>query len=113
MTFCFAFLVLWNYNNFDNYLASRLYKIKDDSDCQIDDKYAAKFIDPTKWCNICEFMFDVIPSCLKCKRCKCRKSRKMESVEQARVLMDEEINIVEIIKSRRYFNMALRALLTK
>ena len=27
--------------------------------------------------------------------------------------MDEEINIVEIIKSLRYFNMALRLLLTK
>ena len=37
----------------------------------------------------------------------------MESIEQARVQMDEEINIVEIIKSLRYFNMALRLLLTK
>ena len=27
--------------------------------------------------------------------------------------MDEEINIVEIIKSLRYFNMAMRLLLTK
>ena len=27
LSFCVAFLVLWNHNNFDNYLASRLYKI--------------------------------------------------------------------------------------
>ena len=37
----------------------------------------------------------------------------MESIELARAQMAEEINIVEIIKSRRYFNMALRQLLTK
>ena len=37
----------------------------------------------------------------------------MESIEQARALMNEEINIVDIIKSRRYFKMALRLLLTK
>ena len=37
----------------------------------------------------------------------------MESIEQARMQMAEEINIVEIIKSRRYVQMALRLLLTK
>ena len=123
LSFCVAFLVLWNHNNFDNYLASRLYKIQDDTDSQSDVQNTrlstgsktpvGSFIEPTKWCNIYEYMLDAIPNCLKCKKCSCRKTRTMQSIEQARVQMDEEINIVEIIKSLRYFNMALRLLLTK
>ena len=30
LSICMALLVVWNYNNFDNYLASRLYKIEED-----------------------------------------------------------------------------------
>ena len=37
----------------------------------------------------------------------------MESIEQARKQMAQEINIVEIIKSLRYIHMALRLLLSK
>ena len=68
---------------------------------------------PTKWCNIYEYLLDIIPDMFKCGKCNCRKTKKMESIELARAQMAEEINIVEIIKSRRYFNMALRQLLTK
>ena len=79
--FSMGVLVLLNHKNFDNYLASRLYKIQDNTDNQSDAKNATSFIKPTKWCNIYEFMLDAIPSCLKCKRCKFRKTRKMESIE--------------------------------
>ena len=106
--------MLWNHNNFDNYLASRLYKIADETENQSNFKNASvSFISPTKWCNIYEYLLDAIPSCLKCKKCNCRKTRTMEAIELARIQMDEEINIVEIIKSRRYMHMALRLLLTK
>ena len=44
LSFCFLFVVLCNHNNFDNYLASRLYKIQDDNDSQSNDKKAAEFI---------------------------------------------------------------------
>ena len=113
LSFSMGLLVLLNYNNFDSYLASRLYKIQDNSDGQIDNIKASSSIEPTKWCNVYEFILDAIPGCLKCKKCKCKKTRKMESREQARALMNEEINIVDIIKSRRYFKMALRLLLSK
>ena len=35
LSFSMGLLVLLNYNNFDSYLASRLYKIQDNSDGQI------------------------------------------------------------------------------
>ena len=81
--FCMGILVLLNHNNFDNYLASRLYKIKNNTntDSQSYAKNATLSIKPTKWCNTCEFILDAIPNCLKCKRCKFRKTRKMESIE--------------------------------
>ena len=78
--FSMGILVLWNHRNFDNYLASRLYKIQDNTDGPGDAKNSASLIKPTKWCNIYEFIIDAIPSCLKCKRCKFKKTRKMESI---------------------------------
>ena len=95
--------MIFNHNNFDNYLASRLYKVKDESDIDSSpggDSNSGYFLEPTKCCNIYEYLLDTIPSRFKCKRCNnCRKTRKMEDIEQARIQMAEEINIVEIIKS--------------
>ena len=28
LSFCFGLITIWNHNNFDNYLASRLFKVK-------------------------------------------------------------------------------------
>ena len=118
--------MIFNHNNFDNYLASRLYKVKVKEDSDSGDNSSngdtktssstnsGTFLEPTKWCNIYEFLLDSIPSRLKCKKCNnCRKTKKMENIEQARIQMAEEINIVEIIKSQRYVSMALRLLLSK
>ena len=41
------------------------------------------------------------------------KTKRMKSIEMARSKMAEEINIVEIIKSRRFFQKALNILLSK
>ena len=114
LSFCMGLLVLWNYNNFDNYLASRLYKIEDDSFGSFSsDHKKSSFLRPTICCNWYEYLLD-IPCCSRCcKKCKCRKTEQMKSIEKARIQMSKEINIVEIIKSRRYVQMALRLLLSK
>lgn len=52
---------------------------------------------------------DLLPAKLLC----CRKSRKQRAIEKARQAMDREFNVVEILKSRRYFNKALKLLLPK
>ena len=76
-------LALFNYNNFDNYLASRLYKIDNNEEGQEYVKSNRVSIKPPRWCNIYEYLLDTIPDCLKCKTC--RKTKKMESLEIARM----------------------------
>ena len=50
---------------------------------------------------------DLIPEKCRC----CRKSRTQKCIDRALKIMEEETNIVEITKSRRYFKQALQILL--
>ena len=68
-------LMIWNHNNFDNYLASRLYRIKVHSKDQSNSKDETAYIKPTKYCNFVEYLIDSMPDYLKCISCK--KTRKM------------------------------------
>ena len=101
------FLGIWNHNNFDNYLASRLYKIQpfDEDDSRGEE------IKPTRFFNVCEWLYDLVPSCL---RCRCfHKTHRMIGIEKAREQLANEINIVEIVRSRRLINKAIKLLLPK
>ena len=73
-----ATLAVFNYKNFDNYMASRLFKIKNkDSDTrkvQIDDgndleEDSSLPIVPTRYCNFLSYLHDLLPEKLK-KVCK-------------------------------------------
>ena len=67
---------IFNFNNFDNYMVSRLFKVK-----KMDAKTSqhlsyfnkAEFIDPTKYHNFFEWFIDKMP-CQK-RYCCCPKSR--------------------------------------
>ena len=97
-------LSVWNYKHFDNYMAASLFKIKKSSTTNDD-----VFIKPTSFCNLIEYLIDLIPSfCFH----KCfRKNRRMRGIEEARRQMAKEINIVEIIKSRRLISEVIKLLL--
>ena len=93
LSFCGLIVGIANYNNFDNYLASRLFKIKDKSTKKKDvstfkeseTTSSSSFMKPTKWLNVYEYIFDFVPQCLrKCKCCHCRKTREMRGMERAR-----------------------------
>ena len=113
ISFCTIALGVINYNNFDNQLASRLFKIKGQPGKLDDPKTISSFIYPTKWLNLFEYFLDVVPERIKCKCKFCNKSRSLRAVEKARERMEQEINIVHIVKSRRYFQRALRLLLSR
>ena len=103
LSFCWIALGVFNYNNFDNYLASRLFKIKGKPGMLDGPKTIASLVYPTKWLNTFEYFYDMIPGCIK-RKCKfCKKSQSLRNVEKARQKMEQEINIVQIVKSRRYF----------
>ena len=53
-------------------------------------------------------MMDSLPSRLIC----CRRSQRELQIQQAIDQMSKETDIVEVIKSRRYFNLALKKLLS-
>ena len=61
------FLSFWNYSNFENYMASRLYKIKNNNSVRGAEEYK---ISPPRLLNILEYFLDLIPA-----KCRCQKSR--------------------------------------
>ena len=52
---------------------------------------------------------DLLPSCLKC----CNGSPQNRGLEMGRAKLEKETNIITILQSRRYFNAALKQLLSK
>ena len=53
----------------------------------------------------------LVPDCCKKSKCHCKQSRNEKAMEIARNKLDKEINIIEIVKSWRYFERALKFLL--
>ena len=76
MSFMGILLGIINYNHFENYMASRLYKAQRSAEGD------AKEIQPTLFLNTFEWLHDLVPSFLKCRRCN--KTRKMREMELAR-----------------------------
>ena len=67
---------------------------------------------PRRFFNPKEYFMDLLPSWIKfCKICK--PDRLEKGFAKARTKMALETNIIEIVKTRRYFNAALRYLLSK
>ena len=59
-----------------------------------------------------DYFIDLLPSNFKCSK-RCKKDRIQAGFQKARAGLVRETNIIEIIKSRRYFNAALRFLMSK
>ena len=85
-----SFIGMWNYKHFDNYMASKLFKIQQSSRTNAQKKEnklradrEPKFIEPTRFCNIMHYLMDLIP-----KRFQfCRKTRKQRGIDGALHLM--------------------------
>ena len=109
-------LSIWNYKMFDNNMVGHLYKLERPSEAdtrRIKDSFKeSEHMKPRHLYNPKEYFRDTLPSwvCF-CKSCK--PDRLERGFEKARQQMQRETNIIEIVKSRRYFNAALRFLLTK
>ena len=108
----FQFILFFlNYRYFDSYMASKLYKIKKPEDEEQKSKThfeRSDFFKPGKWRNLCNYMQDSLPDWLKC----CKETRQERAIKKAITEMDKEINIIDIVKSRRFTNLALRKLLS-
>lgn len=101
----------WNYNAFDNFMVSRLFKIKkrkQDIDPGTPIFNQSDYIDLSSAPNFTDWFYSCLPK--RFTRC-CKRDRKSVALQMAREKLFKEINIVEIVKSWRYFDLAIKSLL--
>ena len=84
---------------------------KKDADKQVYRRYfdRSEFMFPRKLFNPKEYIKSICPCLTRC----CKPDRLEKGFMMGRIELQKETNIIEIIKSRRYFNGALKILLTK
>ena len=101
-----------NYKNFDSYLASRLYRVLPDESENANSDPDNDKLDRFNCCNgIRESVIDCWPRSLGCCKCCRRHQRKERAMHKARDLLLKEINIIQMIKMTRYFELALKLLI--
>ena len=91
-------------------MASRLFKLKkEDADTVEYKSYFDKsnFFQPSKCGNIRIYCMENLPKCLVC----CKRNRRQQGIKNSIEAMNQEIDIIELIKTVRYVKMALRHLL--
>ena len=59
--------------------------------------------------NLAEYVADKFPKCLVC----CKKGRRKRGIQKARAALEKEIDVLELVKSMRFFRMAIKRLLSK
>ena len=109
-----AIQALWNFNNLENFLATRLFKLKlpeDKIDRTQDVFLHSEYIPDSKYPYMRELLQRLLPAaCLRCCT-SLKKTRKERAMQLAREKLSNEINIIEIVKMWRYFQIAIRSLL--
>ena len=95
-------LSMWNFRHMDNYMVSQRFRSPPSSKAPIFINgltAKGKPIIVKRYSNILEYFLSLLPAFCRC----CKKSRKQRRLEKARALMNAEINLIEMVKARRYF----------
>ena len=113
----FAFLLsAWNYNYFDDFMVSNLYKLdrinyRTEVDVLADvgryEKMRPRFLDNPRAC-----VRDIIPTCVY-KTCCCKLDRRTRAFAIARSKLSKEANAFDFIRQKRFVNQAIKTLLSK
>ena len=101
-------LSILNHNYFDNYMVSKLYKLRTSQRNTVEDSYLVK---PSRWSGTADFCISVFRSC--CTKGSSRSYRHRQALQNARKQFEQETDIVNIIQSRRLLKNALNLLLPK
>ena len=108
-----VFMAAWNFNALDNYMVARLFKVRIDE--QVSKKKKSRNENQSEFlATKCgpyfkDYVLSWVPSCMLC----CKLSRREKAFAKARDRLEKEMNIIELVKSRRYFAKALKTLLPK
>ena len=84
-----------NYNYLESYLVSKLFK------------YDSVALEISQAQNIKEYCRGLLPCKITCSA----KSRKQLALENARASLEKQVDIINMIKSRRYVHLALKHLI--
>ena len=104
------FMAFWNFNNFDNFIVTTLFMLEKSQNERRFMKDADLMLQ-RKLSNQRECIRTLIPCCFRFERCSL--SRTERALKLGRERLEQETNIIEIIKARRFFQSALSLLLTK
>lgn len=91
MSFVALFVAAWNFNSFDNYMASHLFKIKRSGSEIKSGGPENEPIRPGVLPNCREYWESWLPDY--CQR-KCKYSRRKRALQQARDHLEKEINVI-------------------
>ena len=108
ISLCQFVLYFINYQHFDQFMASKLFKIQKPKDDDMKKTYFERstYFKPLKYRNLRSCIMDTLPNWLKC----CKETRQERAIKRAITKLDKEIDIIEMIKQRRFFKMAMRKL---
>ena len=107
------FLAAWNFNAVDNYMVSRLFKMKAKDSDQIHGIKGKSGRNVSMKMSRFPYCKDYVMSWIGCISCCNRKNRNERAFEKAREQLEKEMDIIEFIKQRRYLSKALSKLLPK
>jgi len=96
---------LWNYNSFENSMASVLFKYRR----SIEDGPGSSYFKLGQAPNCLDIVQLCAPQRLHC----CRRARQSRALAKARNYLDKEVNIYKIIRMRRYMMEAIKVLLPR
>ena len=99
-------LCLWNHNNFDNQFLINFFRLKSKDAIESRAILNSSVLIPTKFCNIKEYILEMIPALSK-TRC-CQRNRNQLAMEKARQALHKEVNIIKIVRQLRYLKLAYR-----
>ena len=93
---------LLNFNHLESYMASRLFNL-DQEEGKEPETFTA-----TKCGNLADYVAEKLPNCLVC----CKSDRRQRAIKKARATLEKELDVLELVKSMRFFRMAIKRLLT-
>lgn len=112
-----TFIAAWNTNALENFMASKLYKVKVSTTRQQDqsrpsgpggkDEESEWDLMRSRWPLLDEYLLSWVPLAHRC----CKKRGSKARFAAARAQLSKEMNLVQMIKANRYYRKALDKLL--
>ena len=106
ISFAAIFLGVWNYHFMDNFLVTRLYRLGQIKLQRTSEEFGKQQLVLTNSSlrSICDYFCEKLPSCCQC----CfQKSQQARGLQEGRILLQKETNVINMVRSLRFFDKAI------